>query len=137
MEAKSGELSISYKLDFATTVTRACFGFNRTCIESSKVRSTDSWSCRGARYGLGIMRHTCLASVMVGDDGWDQCSQQAIQIRPGPLGLAWLAGLVGLVLAPSRLGRRIDGSESWTEYRQEHESCELYLFDHSLYYIRH
>ena len=33
-----------------------------------------------------------------------QCSPQAVQPRPGPLGLAWLAGLVGLVLAPSRLG---------------------------------
>jgi hypothetical protein len=41
-----------------------------------------------------------------------QCSPQAVQPRPGPLGLAWLAGLVGLVLAPSRLGRRRDGSES-------------------------
>jgi hypothetical protein len=50
------------------------------------------------------MRHTCLASVMVGDDGWDQRSPQAVQTRPGPLGLAWLAGLVGLVLAPSGLG---------------------------------
>jgi hypothetical protein len=31
-----------------------------------------------------------------------QYSSQAVQPRPGPLGLAWLAGLVGLVLAPSR-----------------------------------
>jgi hypothetical protein len=64
-----------------------------------------------------------------------QYSSQAVQPRPGPLGLAWLAGLVGLVLAPSRLGRRIDGSESWTQYGQGHGGCELYPFGHSLHYI--
>jgi hypothetical protein len=58
------------------------------------------------------------------------CTAQA-----GTSRLAWLAGLVGLVLAPSRLGRRIDGLESWTEYGQGHGGCELYLFGHSLHYI--
>jgi hypothetical protein len=43
-----------------------------------------------------------------------QCSPQAIQPSPGPLGLAWLAGLVGLVLAPSRLGKR----ERWEQPRR-------------------
>ena len=66
-----------------------------------------------------------------------QCSPQAVQPRPGPLGLAWLAGLVGLVLAPSRLGTRRDRSESWTEYGQGHRGCELYLFGYSLHYIGH
>jgi hypothetical protein len=40
-----------------------------------------------------------------------QCSPQAVQPRPGPLGLAWWAGLVGLVLAPFRLGKRDAGEE--------------------------
>ena len=38
-----------------------------------------------------------------------QCSQQAVQPRSGLLGLSWLAGSVGLVLAPSRLGRKTLG----------------------------
>ena len=56
-----------------------------------------------------------------------QCSPQAVQPRPGPLGLAWLAGLVGLVLAPSRLGTRRDRSESWTEYGQGLRAIPIWL----------
>jgi hypothetical protein len=46
--------------------------------------------------------------------------------QAGTSRLAWLAGLVGLVLAPSR-------TEIWSGA----QGCELYLFGHSLHYIGH
>jgi hypothetical protein len=93
--------------------------------------SKEGVRCIAALLSSVVLQEVALVRVLCGSQ---QCSPQAVQPRPGPLGLAWLAGLVGLVLAPSRLGRRIDRLENRTNTVRA-GGCELYLSDHSLHYI--